>query len=364
MRLEELDTPAAVVDLNVVERNLLRLAEYCRLQHFTLRPHTKTHKIPEIARWQVEAGAGGITVAKVGEAEVMAAAGLDDILIAYPVIGCAKLERLVKLARKKTMTVAIDSTEALEGIAAAASRAGVNVTLLVECDLGMRRCGVQTPEEALRLIHRSESLSGVKFGGILFYPGQVRVPPDLQPFALSAVSEKLQTHLEAFSRAGVDCRIVSGGSTPTAYSSHLLIGMNEIRPGTYVFNDRNTLELGACALEDCAFRVLVTVVSTAVPGRAVIDGGSKTFSSDRLLGGAGEDFGLVVEDPGIRLEAMTEEHGHLEVSRAAQPLQIGSRLSIIPNHVCTCVNLHDRIFYHRGGEIQGCWPVAGRGRIC
>jgi len=136
-----------------------------------------------------------------------------------------------------------------------------------------------------------------------------------------------------------------------------------MRPGTYIFNDRNTLELEACTLEDCAFRVLTTVVSTAVPGRAIIDGGSKTFSSDRLLGGAREDFGLVVEDPGIRLEAMTEEHGHLEVSQAARPLQIGNRLSIIPNHVCTCVNLHDRIYYHRRGEVQGSWPVAGRGRI-
>jgi D-serine deaminase-like pyridoxal phosphate-dependent protein len=209
MHIEELDTPAVVVDLDVVERNILRLAEYCRRHNLSLRPHTKTHKIPEIARWQVEAGAVGITVAKVGEAEVMAAAGLDDILIAYPVIGNTKLDRLVKLAAERKLTVALDSTDALEGIAATASQARVTIGILVECDLGMKRCGVQTPEEALLLARQAERLPGVKFDGILFYLGQVRVSPDLQPSALSVMSGKLQSLMEAFSqvRSGMsDCQ--------------------------------------------------------------------------------------------------------------------------------------------------------------
>jgi D-serine deaminase-like pyridoxal phosphate-dependent protein len=363
MHLGELDTPAVVVDLDVLERNIRRLAEYCRQHQLSLRPHTKTHKIPEIARWQIEAGAVGITVAKVGEAEVMTAAGLDNLLIAYPVIGRSKLERLMALASGNKMLVALDSAEALDGIALAAHQAGTSLGILVECDLGMKRCGVQTPEEALRLASQAHNRPGVEFEGILFYPGQVRVPPDLQPSLLSAVSEKLEHLLDSFHRAGLPCRIVSGGSTPTAFNSHLIKGMNEIRPGTYVFNDRNTLELGACTLEDCALRVLATVVSTAVPNKAIIDGGSKTFSSDRLMAGAKEDFGLIVADPGLRLVGMTEEHGHLDISRSARPLHIGSRLSIIPNHVCTCVNMHNQIYYHRGGEVQGCWQVAARGRV-
>jgi D-serine deaminase-like pyridoxal phosphate-dependent protein len=169
--------------------------------------------------------------------------------------------------------------------------------------------------------------------------------------------------LDRLSRSGLRCDVVSGGSTPTALQSHHVAGLTEIRPGTYVFNDRNTLNAGACSLADCALRVVATVVSTAVPGRAIIDGGTKTFSSDRLLSGTREGFGYIDEHPEVVFDGMSEEHGHLDVASSTQSLRVGDRLTILPNHVCACVNMHDRIFYHRNGTVEGAWQVAGRGRV-
>jgi D-serine deaminase-like pyridoxal phosphate-dependent protein len=328
-----------------------------------MRPHTKTHKIPEIARKQIEAGAIGITVAKVGEAEVMAEAGLDNILIAYPVLGKPKLDRLMKLAHSRRISVALDSREAVDGISSAASQSGCNLGILVECDLGMQRCGLQTVPEILSLARHVSRLPNVVFDGILFYAGQIWVEPASQPGVLEQIGIRVQEILEALKKDGLQCQVVSGGSTPTAFNSHWIKGLTEIRCGTYVFNDRNTLGLGACSLADCALKVLVTVVSNAVSGKAMIDGGSKTFSSDRLLSGGKSGFGLVLEQPAIIFESMSEEHGHLSLSASDYRPHVGERLSILPNHVCACVNLHDQIFYHRSGVVEGSWSVQGRGRV-
>jgi D-serine deaminase-like pyridoxal phosphate-dependent protein len=363
MHINELDTPAVVVDLDTLESNLNRLSNYCRQHGLKLRPHTKTHKIPAIAQMQIQSGAHGITVAKVGEAEVMAQAGLDNILIAYPVLGTPKLDRLVKLAHSHAITVALDSVEALEGISRAAARAGCTLGILVECDLGMHRCGVQSSAEALKLAQATDRQRGVRFAGILFYAGHIWVNPSDQPAVMQEVSGRLQEFLHDMDQHGFRCEVVSGGSTPTAYSSHLVQGMNEIRCGTYVFNDRNTMDLSACQLSDCALKMLVTVVSNAVPGKAMIDGGSKTFSSDRLHSGDKDGFGYIVEHPDIRFEAMSEEHGHLDLSRCSYRPGVGERLSIIPNHVCTCVNMHDTLWFHRQGIVEGSWTVAGRGQV-
>jgi D-serine deaminase-like pyridoxal phosphate-dependent protein len=349
--------------MDILENNLSRMSAYCRQSGLKLRPHTKTHKIPEIARQQIDSGAYGITVAKLGEAEVMAAAGLENILIAYPMVGKLKLERLAVLARAHHITVALDSEEALEGISLAASAAGSQVDILVECDLGMRRCGVQLPDDALKLAKRTEQMPGIRFAGILFYPGNIRVPPAEQSAALEHIGAELQAYLSVLAQSGFSCEVVSGGSTPTAYHSHLIPGMTEIRCGTYVFNDRNTLELGACRLDECALQVICTVISTAVPGKAMIDGGSKTFSSDRLLSVSKAGHGWVVENPALKFDSMSEEHGHLDLLQTDYRPQVGDRLSIIPNHVCSCVNLHDTLWYHRRGQVEGCWSVAGRGKV-
>jgi D-serine deaminase-like pyridoxal phosphate-dependent protein len=363
VRIDELDTPAVVVDLDVLDRNLKRLAAYSRDHQLAFRPHTKTHKIPEIARKQIETGACGITVAKVGEAEVMAEAGLDNILIAYPILGKPKLDRLMKLAHSRRITVALDSVEAVDGISSAANQSGCNLGILVECDLGMQRCGLQTVPEILKLARHVSSLPNVVFNGILFYVGQIWVDPASQPGVLEQIGIRVQEILEALQKDGLPCQVVSGGSTPTAFNSHWIKGLTEIRCGTYVFNDRNTLGLGACSLADCALNVLVTVVSNAVSGKAMIDGGSKTFSSDRLLSGGKSGFGLVLEQPAIIFESMSEEHGQLVLSASDYRPHVGERLSILPNHVCACVNLHDEIFYHRSGVVEGSWSVKGRGRL-
>jgi D-serine deaminase-like pyridoxal phosphate-dependent protein len=363
MTIDELETPAVVVDLDVMTANLQRMAGYARRSNLNLRPHTKTHKIPKIAQMQIESGCHGITVAKSGEAEVMATAGLDNILVAYPVFGQAKTTRLAQLALGKRIIVAIDSIVTAQALSAAACNAGSTIDLLVEIDAGMRRCGVASPEEAETLAAAIEKLPGVRFAGITFYPGHIWEPPSEQGPALQQISAKLNAVLDLLSRRGLACEIVSGGSTPSAYNSHLIGGLTEIRPGTYVLNDRNTVGVGACTLDDCALRVLVTVVSNAVHGRAVIDGGSKTFSGDRWHAGDRTGFGYVVEEPDIAFEAMSEEHGHLDVSKSARIPRVGERLSVVPNHVCACINMHDRIWYHRNGVVEGAWQVAARGKV-
>ena len=363
MHISELETPAVVVDLDIVERNLSRLARYAASHGLNLRPHTKTHKIPAIAKMQIASGCSGITVAKSGEAQVMAEAGLDNILIAYPIFGSAKMKRVAELARGKRITVAVDSMDTVEALSDAARVAGSTIGLLVEIDVGMRRCGVATPEAALALATGISRLPGVRFGGITFYPGHIWLTPGEQASAMHAVGQQIWTIVKRLGKDGFACEIVSGGSTPSAYNSHLLPLLTEIRPGTYVFNDRNTLGVGACELRDCALRVLVTVVSTAVSGRAILDGGSKTFSMDRWFSGTREGHGLLPDAPDALFETMSEEHGHLDITRADRDFKVGDRLSVIPNHVCACVNLHNRIWYHRQGEVQGSWEVDGRGKV-
>ena len=363
MHVSELDTPAVVVDMDILETNLREMADYCAGHGLSLRPHTKTHKMPELARMQIQAGARGITVAKLGEAEVMARADFDDVLVAYPIVGAAKLERLAALARRARVTVSTDSAEVALGISDAAKKAGVTIRLLAEMDAGLRRCGVQSPGDLVALAQQMTRQPNVEFLGFLFFPGQVRLPPGEQAPVLAQIDSRLQEAQETLYRAGIQVRVVSGGSTPTARQSHLMKTVTEIRPGTYVFNDRNTVVIGAADLSRCAVTVHATVVSVAVKGRAVIDGGSKTFSSDLLRGGEVQGFGYCMEHPGVILESMSEEHGHLNVEACPDELRIGDRLRFIPNHVCTTINMHDEVWGARGGEIVGHWNVAGRGRV-
>ncbi len=363
MHIEELETPAIVVDLDVLEQNISSLADYCRRSHLDLRPHTKTHKIPEIARMQVQAGSRGITVAKVGEAEVMAAGGMEDILVHYPVFGRAKLERLACLARDRKIIVAVDSVVTAEAISRAAASVGSTIHLLVEFDSGLHRCGVESPELVETLALAITRLPNVTFAGISTFPGHIWSDPAQQAGPLAEVSGMIADIKARLQRSGLSCEIVSAGSTPIARNSHLIEGLTETRPGTYVFNDRNTAGVGACAWDDCALHVLVTVVSTAVHGRAIIDGGSKTFSSDRWLSGDKTGFGRIVEHPDTEFTSMSEEHGHLDLGASAYSPKVGDRLTIIPNHVCPCVNMHDTIHFHRRGIVEGCCDVAARGKI-
>lgn len=363
MRATDLETPALVVDLDVLEANLREMALYCASHGIGLRPHVKTHKVPALARMQIRAGACGITVAKLGEAEVMAREGLNDILIAYPILGNAKLERLVSLSGKVRVTTATDSLEVAEGISRAAQAAGTKIRLLAEFDPGMHRCGVQTPGELVALAQGMSRLPGVEFAGFLFYPGHVRASPEEQIPVLEQIDAQLRQAQDLLYRSGIALQVVSGGSTPTALRSHVMKTVTEIRPGTYVFNDMNTVRLGTTDLSRCALTVHVTVVSRAVQGRAVIDGGSKTFSSDLSRGREGGGFGYCLEYPDAVLEAMSEEHGHVKLASCAPAPEIGERLRFIPNHVCAAVNMHNEMWAVRKGETVERWPVEARGLV-
>ena len=363
MFIRQLDTPALLIDLDVMERNLKRAADYARAHDLRLRPHTKTHKIPALARVQLDLGAAGITVAKVGEAEVMLAADPPDLLVAYPIIGRGKLERLVAVARRARVTVMLDSVHVARQLSDAAREGQVEFGVLAEMDVGLGRTGVTPGDELVELIRGLLRFPYLSYEGIGFYPGHIK---SLDNDGLEQVAELdrlLEATLERLRREGLSPRIVSGGSTPTLYHSHRIRGLTEIRPGTYIFNDRNTWLAGACKLEDCAASILVTVVSTARPGQVIVDGGSKTFSSDRLTPTPEVSFGYVLEAPGAVFTRMNEEHGFLDVRKAGVELAVGDRLRIIPNHICAAVNLHERVYGVRGDRVEAVWDVVGRGKL-
>jgi D-serine deaminase-like pyridoxal phosphate-dependent protein len=363
MRYDELSTPSLTVDLDVLERNLDRMASSCRKQKIGLRPHTKTHKTPEVARMQLDRGAVGLTVAKVGEAEVMAEAGLDDILIAYPIFGSEKLRRLAGLARSRRIIVSLDSQATALELSRAASEQGSTVGVLVEFDVGSHRCGLEPGPSCLELASMIAGMPGLRFQGLMTYFGNVWGSPEERQAEAQVVAGKVERALSAFREAGLGVEIVSGGSTPSAEFAYLIPGLTEIRPGTYAYNDMNTFYQDACRLEDCAARVVTTVVSTAVPGRAIIDAGSKTLSSDLLGAGPKSGYGYVVEAPDTPIVKLNEEHGLLDISRSAHRFQVGEILTVVPNHVCTCVNMHDDAFTLRNGMVVGSWHVAARGKI-
>ena len=363
MHVSEIDTPALVVDLDVMERNLRRVADYTRQHGLRLRPHTKTHKSTRIGSRQLQLGAAGLTVAKISEAEVMMGAEPPDLLVAYPIIGRTKLQRLTALAGKTAdHRGARQPGRRAPAFRCRGRRAGRGR------GPGGSRCrprprGRISGKALLELAQGIEKLPHLRLEGITFYPGQVK---DLEESGLRAfahVAELLRSILADFRAAGVEVKIVSGGSTPTLFHSHELDGLTEIRPGTYVFNDINTVRSGGCSLEDCAASILATVVSTARPGQMIVDGGSKTFSSDRLANPAEATFGHVVEAPAARFHKMNEEHGYVDITRAEREFSIGDRVHIVPNHICVAVNLHEQVYGIRGDQVEEVWKVEGRGKL-
>jgi D-serine deaminase-like pyridoxal phosphate-dependent protein len=335
MNVLDLDTPSLYVDLDVLERNIRTMQARCREMGVGLRPHIKTHKIPEIARMQLAAGAVGLTVAKTGEAEVMPG---DDILIGYPLTS-EKLPRVRELARRRRVTVAVDSVTIARGLP------GINT--LVELDIGAGRCGVQTPEEAVTV-----AKACTNFCGVFYWPSW------LEESGFKAARTRIDATLAALRAAGFEVPIVSGGSTPGAGKTPLIPQTTEIRPGTYVFYDATSVATGHCAESDCALRVLVTVASTSVPGQCIIDAGSKTFSNDGTKGAS--TFGRFV-GKSWTMPKMSEEHGHVALN--GEPAKVGEKVWVIPSHVCPSVNLQDEIWYGRDGKVEGKWAVAARGKI-
>jgi D-serine deaminase-like pyridoxal phosphate-dependent protein len=349
----ELDTPVVTIDLDIMEETIRRAQAYFDQHGIAFRPHIKTHKIPAIAHKQVAAGAVGITCQKLGEAEVFVAAGLRDMLIPYNILGAQKLERLCNLAKQARIAVTVDSEVTARGISQAASREGVEIGVEVECDTGMHRCGVQSPEEAAALARLIARLPALRFQGWMTYP------TTRETVAFFQEASRL------VERDGLAAPIRSGGGTPGMWRAHEAMPVvNEYRAGTYVYFDRNCVYAGAATWEQCAMRVLMTVVSRPTRDRAILDGGSKTLTNDPV-GYGQKGYGYILEYPEAVIYQQSEEHGHVDLSACPPDRrpQIGERVTVIPNHACGTTNMHDEVVGVRKGKVEVIWPVLARGKI-
>lgn len=347
----EFGTPAVVIDLDRVERNIARVQAACDASGLAHRPHIKTHKSPLIAEMQRAAGAKGITCQKVGEAEVMAEAGHDDILISYNLLGEEKMGRLAKVMQRAAVTVAADNPTVVAGLPRAAELSDRTLQVVVECDTGRRRAGVETPAEAIALAKDIAARPGLAFAGFMLY-----APED----GTRETQAFLDEAAAGVREAGLEPRIVSTGGTPNLTNLGKLNGATEHRAGTYVFNDRMMLACGAAGIEDLALHVVATVVSRAGPERGIVDAGSKTLTSDT---GGLEGYGLILDHPEAKIAKFAEEHGFLDLSQCEDRPNVGDVVRIVPNHVCVVVNMVDRLIATRRDRIVGEVPVAARGRI-
>lgn len=365
-RLPDLDTPYVLVDARRLDRNIQEMARLAEENRVDLRPHVKTHKVPAIARKQIEAGAVGITVAKVSEAEIMADGGLADIFVAYPLVTEVKIRRAIALSKRIRLIVGVDSLEGARRLSAAAAAQDHSLEVRLEVDTGLRRTGAPY-EEAVALAGEISSLSNLSLTGLYTYRGAVlNGAPTLQLQRAGEEEGRLMVSLaESMREQGEMVNDVSLGSTPTARYAARVEGVTEIRPGTYVFYDRMQVQLGACLPEDCAAEVVATVVSRPTRDLAVIDGGSKTFATDVQPGGEPLSlvgFGEVVGHPEAVLERLTEEHGMISLNGESD-LGVGDTVRVIPNHVCSTVNLHEALYLeNRDGTVEEA-PVAARGKV-
>ncbi|HLW02515.1 MAG TPA: alanine racemase [Ktedonobacterales bacterium] len=361
--LLEVDTPALLVDRDRLDANISRFAAMASRTGVALRPHIKTHKTLEIAALQVQAGASGITCAKLGEAEVYADAGFTDVFVAYPLIGQEKARRAAQLARRCTMTVGVESVTGIQQLSMAASEADVLLNVRLELDSGLRRTGVAAAEalELCRLILAAPALhlDGIfTFRGVSF-PGAPTRESDVLG---QQEGEWMVAQAELLRAAGIPINAVSVGSTFTAAAAACVPGVTEVRPGTYVFFDRMTTKGAANTLDEIALSVLATVVSRPAQDMAIIDAGSKTFSGDVVPAAVGlKGYGVTVDGHSGILERMNEEHGFVRLASGFVPA-IGDHLAFFPNHVCTTVNLSDELVVMQQGIVTDRWRVAARGR--
>lgn len=357
----DLDTPALLVDLDRLEANIERMATVARQGGKSLRPHIKTHKTPEIARMQRAAGAQGLTVAKLGEAEVMADAGFEDIFMANQVVGPIKVERLLALLRRCRLTVGIDSIEAARPLSEAAVRMGISLPVRIEVDTGIQRAGVRTVEAAAALGSQLKVLQGLQVVGLFTYEGHANNGGEAdRKVACQDAAEKLRQIAASLQKQDIAVDVLSVGSTVGAPLMAQEPGITELRAGVYVFNDRGQVARGARE-EDCALTVLSTVTSLPEPDMAILDAGTKTLSGDR--GREGSVHGTLLEDPEIVFDWANEEHGHLDLRNASLRPTVGQKLRIIPFHACTATNMHETLYAIRGESVEATWKIAARGKI-
>lgn len=349
--IERFGTPCAVIDLDVVDKNITHLQSLCDDAGLANRPHIKTHKSPFLAKRQIEAGAIGITCQKLGEAEVMAEAGIEDILIATNIIGAARSGRLAALQRRIALKICADNPVALAAYAEAARSAARPVRVLIECDTGQKRAGVESPNDVIALARIIQDDPWLEFGGLMFYP-----PLDGWP----ATQAFLDTARDGLASLNLVPDIISTGGTPNLKNLGHLDGATEHRSGTSIFNDRMMVAAGVAQIENCALKIFTSVVSRAGDRRGILDAGSKTFTSDQ---GGLEGFGLILEHPGAQIHKMAEEHGFLDLAECERRPEIGDILRVVPNHVCVVVNMFDRLVAVRQDSVVDVLPVAARGQL-
>lgn len=357
----DLDTPALLIDWDKLKANIARMQKVADEAGVKLRPHTKTHKTPAIAHLQLRSGARGITVAKLGEAEVMAASGIDDILIAFPLQGAAKMTRLMNLADRVRVRVSLDSMKVARDVSDAAQARGLKIPALVEVDTGLHRVGLPPCEGVRDFVREMVKLPGVEFTGLLTHAGHGYSSQNIDQVAEIGKQEgELMVQSAELIRAdGIEVREVSVGSTPTAPFSARVKGVTEIRPGNYVFYDTSQIALHSCTPDDCVQTVLATVV-VKHPERMIFDAGSKALSSDRF--GSAVTYGTVKGFPHLEIWRLSEEHASVKPTGDGPLPEIGDKVEIIPNHACAVMNLHDKFYALRGDQVIGEFPILGRGK--
>jgi D-serine deaminase-like pyridoxal phosphate-dependent protein len=350
-KVHDLETPAVTIDLDRLEKNIARAQEMIASKGVKNRPHIKTHKIPDIARMQIAAGASGLTCQKLSEAEVFVDAGLnDDILITFNIVGEQKTEHLMRLSeRVNKLTVVADNEDVIRGLSEAGVRHGRDVPVLIENDVGFGRNGVQSPEAALSLARYAMNMPRISFEGLMAFP---------------TTGEKAVAYfdraVELFKTEGIPLPVISGGGTPAMMTLGDFPMLTEHRAGTYVFNDVMMVHSGYASWDECALTVRATIVSLPTGDRGIIDAGSKALTREQYYV---KDFGRIVEYPGAVVANLSEEHGVIDFSGADRRPKIGDVINIIPNHCCVCVNMHDTVYGVRGEDVEIAWPVAARGKL-
>lgn len=359
--IHDLETPAVLIDLDRLERNIAGMALRARTAGVGLRPHAKTHKVPEIGWMQMRAGAVGLSLAKTSEAEVFAKHGFPDLFVAYPVVSPTKAERLVALSRRVKLTVGVDSVEGATILGAAAARAGERLRVSLKVDSGFHRVGV-APDDAVAIGTRIAALPGLALEGVFTHAGHAYHRSDPLEIQKDSATEAaiVREAADGLRKAGVGIVTVSVGSTPTSRFGFVHEGLTEARPGNYVYLDRTQAGLGTCTFDDCAMSILATVVSVSGAERAVLDSGSKTLALDTLRPSP-DGYGLIVGTES-RLTGLSEEHGTVAVA-PGERYKIGQRVRVFPNHACVVSNLHDRVYGVRGEEVEAVFEVAARGCV-
>jgi D-serine deaminase-like pyridoxal phosphate-dependent protein len=353
--LDALDeTPDVVIDLDRVRANVERAARLAAHAGIRLRPHAKTHKMIEVARLQLEAGATGLQVAKLGEAEVFAEAGVDDLFVGYPLVGMRKLERLREL--DADVTVAVDSLE----VARALADSGRPLRVLIEVDTGLHRTGLPPGRPCVELALELQRLPNLELVGVFTHEGQIYSAAEQAQAAHDAFDALVET-AEEIRAQGIALPVVSAGSTGGFRYALEHPGITEVRPGTYVFNDASQVAQGSATWDDVAAYVVATVVARPAADRVVVDAGSKVLTNDRLASPEPRQVnGTVLGHDGLYVTRLSEEHGVID---GATDLRVGDRIAVVPNHICPVINLTDTVCVVENGTLAGRWRVAARGRV-